>query len=72
MFRRKKVEKEDEPLDLEARLDIAEKKIRMLVTSNDQLITHYVTKKDEFDDIKGRLIKVEKEIEAEKTRGMFA
>lgn len=72
MFRKKKTEKEDEPLDLEARLEIAEKKIKMLVTSNDQLITHYVTKKDEFDDIKGRLIKVKKEIEAEKTRGMFA
>ena len=72
MFRKKKTEKEDEPLDLETRLEIAEKKIKMLVTSNDQLITHYVTKKDEFDDIKVRLVKVEKEIEAEKTRGMFA
>jgi len=71
MFRKKKLD-EDEPLDLETRLEIAERKISVLTKANDKLVTHYVTKKTEFDDMKERLLKVEKELEHEKTRGMFA
>lgn len=71
MFHKKKLEKDEEALDLEKRLEIAEKKIKVLATASDQLVSHYVTKKTEFNDIKERVMKIEKEIEKEKVGNMF-
>jgi hypothetical protein len=75
MFHKKREEENAESEnyinELELRLSSAEKKIELLSTANEKLIMSYVTRTEVFDDMKDRIIKLEKEIEKEKVGSMY-
>jgi hypothetical protein len=75
MFHKKREEENAESEnyinELELRLSSAEKKIELLSTANEKLIMSYVTRTEVFDDMKDRIIKLEKDIEKEKVGSMY-
>jgi len=75
MFGKKKEDGNEEEnkriIELEERLDKAEKRISLILNSTEKLVTSYVTRKERFEDVQERLKKIEKEVEREKVGYMY-